>query len=93
MADSTNTVVLVPRSGIDVHANSREWSRERFRGNADAIWQGRDLVKFDGVLTLSKKNISNTDEKKVISQSLQVMRTLAIESAALANRRVAARWL
>jgi len=50
MADSTQRLIFVPRASIDVNANSGEVAGEGFGGNADTIWEGGDLVKFDRIL-------------------------------------------
>jgi hypothetical protein len=53
VTDSAQGIVLVPRAGVDVDADTREVPRQGFGRDADAIGEGCDLVEFGGVLDSS----------------------------------------
>lgn len=46
MADSTKIIVFISRSSIDVDSCTRKGPWKSFRGDADAIGKGCDVVEF-----------------------------------------------
>lgn len=50
VAHSTQIIVLVPRSSVDVDADAREGSWEGLGGHADPIGKGCHLVQFSRIL-------------------------------------------
>lgn len=50
MAYAADAVVFVAGAGVDVHPNAGEGAWEGFAGDADAIFEGGDLVEVGGVL-------------------------------------------
>lgn len=50
MAYASDTVVFVPRAGVDVHSNAGEGAGEGFASDTDAIFESCNLVEVSGVL-------------------------------------------
>lgn len=52
MAYAADAVVFVAGTGVDVDSNTGEGAWEGFAGDADAIFEGCDLVEVGGVLNI-----------------------------------------
>ena len=50
MAASAKAVILVPRARVDVDADGRKGTRQRFCGDSNSIRKFGDLIELDRVL-------------------------------------------